>query len=205
LDLERHLLLERRELLLVGHHPRRFRRLPLRQMSDSILWYTTRGAGAVTLILLSAVVVLGILSNLRVQSPGWPRFLTTGLHRNLALMTLVFLALHIVTAVVDPFTNLGWAAALIPFSSSYRTFWLGLGVISFELLLAIVVTSLVRGVLGHRAWRAIHWLTYAAWPVGVVHGLGTGTDTWSAWMLAIAAGCVAGVGAAIVLRLTSGH
>src|SRR6266852_7796551 len=131
-------------------------------MSDTVLWYTTRGAGAVSLILLSAVVVLGVLSVLRVQSDRWPRFLTTGLHRNLALMTLVFLALHIVTAVVDPFTNLGWAAAIIPFSSSYRTIWLGLGVISFELLLAIVVTSLVRGFLGHRTWRAIHWLTYAA-------------------------------------------
>src|SRR5436853_3434987 len=114
-------------------------------MSSSILWYTTRGAGAITLILLSCVVVLGILSTLRVQSPSWPRFLTTGLHRNLALMTLAFLALHIVTAVVDPFTNLGWAAALIPFSSAYRTLWLGLGVISFELLAAIVLTSLVRG------------------------------------------------------------
>ena len=173
-------------------------------MSDSILWYTTRGAGAVTLILLSAVVVLGILSNLRVQSPSWPRFLTTGLHRNLALMTLVFLALHIVTAVVDPFTNLGWAAAIVPLSSSYRTFWLGLGVISFELLLAIVATSLVRGLIGHRVWRAIHWLTYAAWPVGVVHGIGTGTDTLAAWMLAITAGCVAAVGGAIVLRLSAG-
>ena len=172
-------------------------------MSNSILWYTTRGAGAVTLILLSAVVVLGILSALRVQSAGWPRFLTTGLHRNLALMTLVFLVLHIVTAVVDPYTNLGWAAALIPFSSYYRTFWLGLGVISFELLLAIVITSLVRGYLGHRTWRAIHWLTYAAWPVGVLHGIGTGTDTWSAWMLAITAACVAAVGVAIVLRLIS--
>jgi methionine sulfoxide reductase heme-binding subunit len=173
-------------------------------LSNSILWYTTRGAGAVTLILLSSVVVLGILTTLRVQSPGWPRFLTTGLHRNLALMTLVFLALHIVTAVVDPFTNLGWGAALIPFSSSYRTFWLGLGVVASELLLAIVVTSLLRGFLGHRTWRVIHWLTYAAWPVGVVHGLGTGTDTWSAWMLSITAACVAGVGMAVVLRLTSG-
>jgi sulfoxide reductase heme-binding subunit YedZ len=173
-------------------------------VSNSVLWYTTRGAGAVTLILLSAVVILGILSNLRVQSRRWPRFLTTGLHRNLALMTLVFLALHIVTAVVDPFTNLGWAAAFIPFSSYYRTFWLGLGAISFELLLAIVATSLVRGFLGHRAWRLIHWLTYAAWPVGVLHGLGTGTDTWSAWMLAITAACVAGVGVAVVLRVTSG-
>ena len=122
-------------------------------MSNTLLWYTTRGAGAVSLVLLSAVVVLGILSVLRVQSTSWPRFLTVGLHRNLGLMTLVFLALHIVTAVVDPFTNLGWAAAFIPFASYYRTLWLGLGVISFELLLAIVLTSLVRGFLGHRAWR----------------------------------------------------
>jgi DMSO/TMAO reductase YedYZ heme-binding membrane subunit len=157
----------------------------------------------VTLILLSTVVVLGILSTLRVEGASWPRFLTTGLHRNLALMTLVFLSLHIVTAVVDPFTNLGWAAALIPFSSYYRTFWLGLGAIAFELLLAVVITSLVRGMLGQRAWKAIHWIVYAAWPIGVVHGFGTGTDTWSAWMLAITAACVAGVGMAIVLRLTT--
>src|SRR5256885_9066015 len=163
-------------------------------MSNSILWYTTRGAGAVTLILLTAVVVLGILTVLRVQSPSWPRFLTTGLHRNLALMTVVFLTLHIVTAVIDPFTHLGWAAALIPFSSYYRTFWLGLGVVSFELLLAIVVTSLMRGFLGHNAWRAIHWLTYAAWPVGIMHGVGTGTDTLSAWMLAVTAACIAAGG-----------
>ncbi len=170
-------------------------------MSDTVLWYTTRGAGAVSLILLSTVVVLGIMSTLRLQSANWPRFLTTGLHRNLALMTLVFLALHITTAVVDPFTHLGWAAALIPFSSYYRTFWLGLGAIAFELLIAIVVTSLVRGWLGHRLWRVVHWLTYAAWPLGVVHGMGTGTDTWSAWMLGITAACVAGVGAAILYRL----
>ena len=91
-------------------------------MSDTLLWYTTRGAGAVSLVLLTAVIVLGILSALRVQAAGWPRFLTTGLHRNLALMTLVFLALHIVTAVVDPFTHLGWLTAVVPFSSSYRTF-----------------------------------------------------------------------------------
>jgi predicted ferric reductase len=172
-------------------------------VSNSVLWYATRGAGAVTLILLSGVVILGILSRLRVEGAGRPRFLTTGLHRNLALMTLVFLALHIVTAVVDPYTNLGWGAALIPFSSYYRTFWLGLGVIACELLLAIVVTSLVRAYIGHDAWRLVHWLTYAAWPVAVVHGLGTGTDTWSGWMLAITALCIAAVGTALVVRVTS--
>jgi len=114
------------------------------------------------------------MSSLRFEIPSWPRFLTTGLHRNLSLTAVLFLALHIVTAVVDPFTHLGWLAAVVPFSSYYRTFWLGLGVIAFELLIAITVTSLVRGLIGLSAWRAIHWLSYASWPIAVLHGFGTG-------------------------------
>jgi methionine sulfoxide reductase heme-binding subunit len=173
-------------------------------LNNTLLWYATRGAGAVSLVLLSAVVVLGILSVLRVQSTGWPRFLTVGLHRNLALMTLVFLALHIVTAVVDPFTHLGWLAAVVPFSSYYRTFWLGLGTIAFELLLAVVLTSLVRGLIGQVAWRLVHWLTYACWPFAVLHGVGTGTDAWSAWLFTLQAICVVAVLAAIAYRLMAG-
>jgi sulfoxide reductase heme-binding subunit YedZ len=173
-------------------------------MTDTLLWYTTRGAGAVSLVLLSVVVVLGVLSTLRFQSASWPRFLTTGLHRNVALMAVVFLALHIVTAVVDPFTHLGWAPAVIPFSSYYRTFWLGLGTVAFELLLAIVVTSLVRGFIGHSAWRVIHWLAYASWPIAVIHGFGTGTDAWSAWFLALTAACIAVVAIAVVYRIRVG-
>jgi sulfoxide reductase heme-binding subunit YedZ len=173
-------------------------------LNNTILWYATRGAGAVSLVLLSAVVVLGILSVLRVQSTGWPRFLTVGLHRNLALMTLAFLALHIVTAVVDPFTHLGWLAAVVPFSSYYRTFWLGLGTIAFELLLAVVLTSLVRGLIGQVAWRLVHWLTYACWPFAVLHGVGTGTDAWSAWLFTLQAICVVAVLAAVAYRLMAG-
>lgn len=173
-------------------------------MTDTVLWYTTRGAGAVSLILLSAVVVLGVLSVLQVQSAGWPKFLTTGLHRNLALMAMVFLALHIVAAVVDPFTHLGWLTAAIPFSSYYRTFWLGLGTIAFELLAAIVVTSLVRGLIGQGAWRAVHWLAYASWPVAVIHGFGTGTDAWSAWFMVLSIVCVGSVTAAVVYRILRG-
>jgi sulfoxide reductase heme-binding subunit YedZ len=170
-------------------------------VSDIVLWYTTRGAGAVSMILLSAVVILGVLSSLRFQSAGWPRFLTPALHRNLALMTLVFLALHIVTAVVDPFTHLGWLPAVVPFSSYYRTFWLGLGTIAFELLAAIVVTSLLRGLIGQAAWRAIHWLAYASWPVAVLHGFGTGTDALSGWFMVLSIVCVGSVVMAVVYRI----
>jgi predicted ferric reductase len=173
-------------------------------MSTTLLWYTTRGAGAVSMVLLSGVVVLGILSALRVQTAGWPRFLTTGLHRNLALMTLVFLALHIVTAVIDPFTHLGWLTAVVPFSSYYRTIWLGLGTIAFELLLAIVVTSLIRGFIGHVAWRLVHWLAYASWPIAIIHGIGTGTDTQSAWSIVLTIACVGSVAAAVGYRVLRG-
>jgi predicted ferric reductase len=173
-------------------------------MTDTVLWYTTRGAGAVSLVLLSAVVVLGVLSSLRFQTESWPRFLTTGLHRNVALMTVVFLALHIVTAVVDPFTHLGWLPAVIPFSAYYRTLWLGLGTVAFDLLLAVVVTSLLRGYIGHSFWRAIHWLAYGSWPIAVVHGFGTGTDAWSAWLFALTAACVAAVALAVGYRIRTG-
>jgi predicted ferric reductase len=173
-------------------------------MNNTILWYTTRGAGVVSLVLLSAVVVLGVLSTLRFESPTWPRFLTTGLHRNIALTAVVFLALHIVTAVVDPFTHLGWLTAVFPFASYYRTFWLGLGTIAFELLVAVTVTSLVRGLIGHGTWRAIHWLAYASWPVAVIHGLGTGTDTRTSWMFVIDAVCIIAVGGAVGARLLRG-
>ena len=170
-------------------------------MNDTVLWYATRGAGVVYLVLLTGVVVLGIVSAMRWQTVSWPRFLTTGFHRNLALATLIFLALHIVTAVVDPFTALGWQAAIIPFSSSYRRLWLGLGVIAIYVLLAIVLTSLLRPLFGHRTWRGVHWLAYLMWPIAVIHGIGTGTDPWFAWMLAIEAACIGSVVAAVAWRM----
>jgi methionine sulfoxide reductase heme-binding subunit len=163
-------------------------------MSDTLLWYTTRGSGAVSLLLLSGVVVLGILTTARFEAPGWPRFLTAGLHRNLSLTAVAFLALHVVTAVTDPFARLGWAAAIVPFASSYRPAWVALGTISAELIAALVATSLLRRLLGHRAWRAVHWLGYVSWPVAFAHGLGAGTDAGADWMIAIdfvSAGAVA--------------
>src|SRR6202011_4271137 len=101
------------------------------------------------------------------------------------------------------FTHLGIVAAVVPFGSYYRTFWLGLGTVSLELMLAIIVTSLFRRVIGHRVWRSIHWLAYAAWPVAVLHGIGTGTDAFSWWMLGITAACIVAVVAAVIWRLSA--
>jgi sulfoxide reductase heme-binding subunit YedZ len=90
---------------------------------------------------------------------------------------------------------------VIPLHSSYRPLWLGLGALSFDLLVALVITSLVRRRLGYRAWRTVHWAAYASWPVAVLHGLGTGTDAKSGWMLLLTAACLAAVLAAVFVRI----
>lgn len=170
----------------------------------SPLWYLTRGAGAVTLVLLTVSVVLGIFDQRRWRATGWPRFVLDGLHRNVSLLVVVILAIHIVTAIADSFAPIGLKDAVVPFVSSYRPIWLGLGALAFDLLLAIVVTSLLRQRLGHRAWLSVHWLAYATWPIAVVHGLGTGTDTKAAWMLALTGACVAAVCVATWIRVVAG-
>ena len=166
-------------------------------------WYATRAAGLVTLLLLTASVLLGVMTAGRFSSDRWPRFLTVGLHRNISLLVLVFLALHVGTTVLDSYVSIPVTAVFVPFASSYKTFWLGLGAIALDLLLALIVTSLVRGRLGHRSWRRVHWLAYACWPVGLAHGLGIGTDRDTVWVFAMTIACAAAVAAATTWRLVT--
>jgi methionine sulfoxide reductase heme-binding subunit len=153
------------------------------------------------LLLLSAVVLLGITVNRQGRLPGLPRFAVTGLHRNLSLIAVGFVAVHVVSAVADSYVSISLAAAVIPFVSSYEPFWLGLGAVSLDLLAAVIVTSLVRSRIPRRAWRAVHWLSYALYPVAVVHSIGSSTDLQSGWLLAVAVSCVAAVAGAAGFRL----
>lgn len=173
-------------------------------MSTQILWFATRGAGVVSLILFSVVACLGLLAVARTQSARWPRFLTVELHRSLALLSIVFLAIHIVTAILDPFTKLGIEAALVPLASSYRPLPVAFGVVSVYLVLAIIVTSLLRDRIGLRVWRAVHWASYAAWPLAIEHTLTAGSDSWSIWLLGILGACILAVSASLIWRLMSG-
>jgi sulfoxide reductase heme-binding subunit YedZ len=168
---------------------------------SQMLWYLTRGSGLIALVLLTASVVLGILEVKRWSTERWPRFVTAGLHKNISLLSVVFLVIHIATTVVDGFAPIGWLDAVIPFRSPYRPLWLGLGAVAVDLLIALTVSSLLRGRIGHRAWRAIHWAAYACWPVAALHGMGTGTDTKLGLVLALNLVCLAAVVLAVWWRV----
>ena len=172
-------------------------------LTSQVTWYVARGSGVVSLLLLTISLVLGIPTLLSWGTPRTPRLVVQLLHRNVSLLVVVFLALHVLASVVDDFVHITVADAFVPFVGSYRPFWLGLGAISMDLLLALIVTSLLRRHVGHRAWRFVHWGAYACWPIAVVHGLGIGSDERFRWMLAVVALCAAAVLAAVVWRVAA--
>jgi predicted ferric reductase len=170
----------------------------------SAYWYLTRSTGAVALLLLTLAVALGVIDVKRWSTARWPRFVIDALHRNMALLALVFLVLHILTSVLDSFASISIVDAFVPFAGSYRPFWLGLGAVAFDLIVAVIVTSLLRARMGFATWRAVHWLTYASWPVALLHGLGTGSDASSTWLLALSVVCMMAVLSAVIARAVVG-
>lgn len=167
----------------------------------SAYWYLTRGTGVVSLLLLTAGVVLGVLASTRWAAPRWPRFVVSGLHRNVTLLALAFVVVHVLTTVLDGYTPVGLRDAVVPFASSYRPVWLGLGAVAFDLLLALIVTSLLRARIGLRGWKLVHWLAYASWPVALLHSLGTGSDAKAGWFDLLALASVATVVLAVLWRV----
>ncbi|HXR73356.1 ferric reductase-like transmembrane domain-containing protein [Actinocrinis sp.] len=173
--------------------------------SSTALWYTSRATGVVSLIMLTGVVVLGVAVQKHGRLPGLPRFAVVGLHRSISLLSVAFLAIHIVTAVADSYVNIRLTDAIIPFAASYEPLWLGLGTVAFDLILALIITSLLRARIGHRTWRWVHWLAYLSWPVSVAHSLGSSTDMQSGWLLGLGIGCVLAVLAALAWRVSEGR
>lgn len=174
-------------------------------MSDTLtssFWYLARGTGMVSLALLTLVVTLGIATRSGRPLPGLPRFAVAAVHRSSSLLTLVFLGIHLVTLLFDKYAKLKVLDLVVPFDGAYRPLWLGLGTLAFDLMIALVVTSLLRHRMGPRAWRVTHWTAYAAWPLALLHGLGTGTDSGRLWMRATAALSTIAVAAALAWRVS---
>lgn len=172
--------------------------------TPSPFWFITRGTGAISVVLLTLTVALGIGNVRRTRIGRTPRFVLDSVHRSASLLALSFVVVHVLTTLLDGFAPITLLDVVVPFGSAYRPLWLGLGAVAFDLLIAIVITSLLRRRLGYRAWRATHWLAYASWPVALVHGLGTGSDTRTRWMLVLSAGCVAVMLAAVLWRVSAG-
>jgi methionine sulfoxide reductase heme-binding subunit len=173
----------------------------VRSLNDPAIWYLLRASGVVALILFTLVSALGIATTRRFRALRLPRFVTLGLHRNVSLLAVVFLGVHILTALADSYAKVGIAQALAPLPSAKYGLWLGMGALSLDLLAAVVVTSLLRQRLGSRAWKSVHWLAYASWPLAFAHSVGMGTDKAAGWFLDTGLACAGLIAITVAWRL----
>jgi methionine sulfoxide reductase heme-binding subunit len=168
---------------------------------STALWYTSRATGVVSLLLLTGVTLLGVLVNRQGRLPGLPRFAVTGLHRNLSLLAVAFVAVHVITAVLDPYVTIGLAAIVIPLASPYQPLALGVGAVSLDLVLALILTSLARARMNRRLWRGLHWFAYLAWGSALLHSVSSSKDLRHGVLLYLAIGCAVAVAGAVIWRI----
>ena len=168
-----------------------------------LLWFLNRGTGAAVLVLLTATLVLGILTARPTRARWVPGFVTRQLHRNLAVMSTVLVLLHAFSAVLDSYVDIRWWQAFSPVGATYRPLWLGLGSLALDVMLLVALSSALRSRLTPRLWRTVHLSGYLTWPVALAHSYGTGTDAGDAWARWLAFACLATIVLAFTARLAA--
>jgi predicted ferric reductase len=171
-------------------------------MSSTAFWYITRASGIITLVLLTLTMVLGLITTSRARARNWPGFAQQELHRRISMMSMAFLAIHVLTSILDTYVHIGWWAIVVPFTSPYSRFWVAMGTVSLDLMAAVFLSSLLRSRMKPGTWRGLHWLAYGCWPIALAHTFGLGTDSGQQWVIALGAACVLSVGLALLWRLS---
>lgn len=166
-------------------------------VAPHLFWITSRAAGGAALLLASSSVALGLMVSSKRRGSA-KRDLRV-LHEALSLTTLALVALHGLSLLGDAFLDPGPAGVAVPFASSYRPLWTGLGVVAGYGLAGLGLSYYLRDRIGAARWRRIHRLTAAFWLLAVAHTLGAGSDAAQLWFL-IASGSLV-LPAALLLAL----
>ncbi|HLI05281.1 MAG TPA: ferric reductase-like transmembrane domain-containing protein [Ktedonobacteraceae bacterium] len=169
---------------------------------QAVTWDVARAGGFTAYILLALAVMVGLALSTQLQSPSrWPRLLNSELHNFLTLLSTIFVIVHVLAVWVDPFTRFGWQEIFIPFLSTYRTFWMALGIVALYLGIAIGISTWLRPRIGYKLWRKLHVLTLLIFALATIHGLGTGSDTQTPWAIGIYLTSIAFVGILFLRRV----
>ncbi|HVB77581.1 MAG TPA: ferric reductase-like transmembrane domain-containing protein [Candidatus Nitrosotalea sp.] len=168
---------------------------------SQLTWDVARAGGFTAYLLVTLSVLLGLVLSLKWRNAAWPRFLTSDVHQHLALLALVFTAIHGFAVWIDPFQRFSLPEILVPLQSHYRPLWIALGIVAGYLMVALYVSEYLRPRIGYSWWRRLHFLTFGVWLLSTAHGLGTGSDSKSWWAFVIYASSFAGVGTLLAARL----
>ncbi len=145
--------------------------------SVQVWWYVTRASGLTGYFLLWLSMVWGFAIPSRIIQPILENTFTYDFHEHLSLVGLGFVVLHVTVLLFDKYLPFSIFQILIPFTDTYRPLWVGLGIISFYIMLLVTLTFYLRQQIGSKAFRAIHLLSLVGYLGTTLHGLFAGTDS----------------------------
>jgi len=144
---------------------------------DHTYWYLSRAAGLVAYVLLFVSVSLGLTMTGGVLERVLRRYRIYDIHRFVSLVTLGLSLFHVLILLGDDYIGFSVVELLVPFASPYRPLYTALGALALYMTAIIVGTFYVRRLVPYRAWRLIHYTTFAVFVLTLVHAVGAGTDT----------------------------
>ncbi|HEY8772248.1 MAG TPA: hypothetical protein VIM66_03660 [Candidatus Limnocylindria bacterium] len=170
-------------------------------IDHTLSWEVARVGGLLAYLLTTISVALGLLLSLKAYSTRWPRVITNELHRYVTLLSLIFIGVHSLAVLLDPFTGFSLGEVLLPMTTHYRPLWIAFGIVGAYLSIAIWLSEYVRKFVGYAWWHRFHMLAFVVFLLGTVHGLGAGSDSSAGWALLLYAGSVLVVAALVLVRL----
>lgn len=166
-------------------------------------WMLSRASGIAAFAVLSASVILGLLVSMRAGGRGIARAFNYEIHGFLSMLGLTLVGIHGGALLFDGFFHFTPLDLLVPFISPYAAFWTGLGVIAGWGVAIVTASFWMRGRIGFPTWRRLHYASFGAYFLALVHGLLAGSDTGVPVVAAIYVGSAAVVAGLILLRLDS--
>lgn len=151
-----------------------------------LIWIVARSTGTAAIVAL----VLSVLSGMALRS-GALAWLShnrgvRAVHDLTSVLWLPLAIAHVIALMLDPYAKIGFADLLVPFLVSYGSFAIGLGTISLQLIVVVLISTWLRSSLTHQGWLAIHRLSYVAFVAAFAHGLLAGTDFAQPVLVALA-------------------
>jgi methionine sulfoxide reductase heme-binding subunit len=154
-------------------------------VSSQTVWYVIRAAGVIAYVLLALTVVCGLLISNRLLPAGRLRVDLFEVHSFTALLVLAFGSFHALALLIDSYVGFSPSQVLVPFTSTYRPVSVALGILGLYGSMIIYASFWARRLIGYRAWRYVHYGSFLAFVALTLHGILSGTDAGTTWMVAI--------------------
>jgi len=161
---------------------------------DLFFWELARASGLAAYAALCIAVLTGIAPRTQLLSFLASNRAVRALHDWTPWIVIPAALTHIVALLLDATAKVGVLDVFVPFLMSYGSLAIGLGTVSLDVLIIVLVTTWLRRAMNNGAWQWFHRLSYVGFVTLFLHAQLSGTDLTSplisvpTWAAAIAIG-----------------